>query len=106
MASLSLQNLMISRELLRDIRILWFGELLNRVWPALDIERAVVPGEPIPISWSIWTFNRELDLGDGYRVRVYLDEELLFQSPEEGEGYLPFMSDVPYVGAVDVKGLI
>ena len=46
--------------------------LLSRVVVYLFIKGPVVPGEPIPISISFYTYNRRLDLGRDCSARVFL----------------------------------
>ncbi len=64
-------------------------ELRTAVFASLSIDAAVVPGQPIPISLSFFSENSSLDFGTGCRIAIFLDQDKIFQMPND-ETFLPY----------------
>lgn len=64
----------------------------------LDVLKAVVPGEPIPVSFFFYGgFGPQAVSGaKGYRIRVLLDTTEIYAAPPTPDHYLPLEQTVPY----------
>jgi len=81
-------------------------ELLTAAFASLSIDTAVVPGQPIPISLSFFSESSSLDFGTGCRIAIFLDQDKIFQMPND-ETFLPYTpSSLWKVDIGDVQALI
>ena len=70
-----------SEQLAKPLRPKRIGEFLlstithfQNVYAGLSLDSPVVPGQPIPISVSFWSYDHALDFGTGCYIKIYLVE--------------------------------
>lgn len=70
----------------------WYLQYLaDKVWLSFAVNKRVVPGQPILVSWRIWAFTDQYDLGTGYRVRVLFENQELLHAPDDQTQFLPYV---------------
>lgn len=81
--------------------------VIRNVFAGFTVDKAVVPGEPIPVTLFFWSFNGALDFGTGCLIKIFLvaadgsgKKTEIFRTPDDGTflPYLPSPQNLPDIG--------